>query len=102
MAKQHARVSNIRKDALHQLTSDLTRRFHSIGIEDLNVKAMMSNRHVARSIADMGVFEFRRQLDYKAGMRGAVVVVADRWSTRLPRRRSWQANTGKTTALPMK
>ena len=79
LAKQHARVSNIRKNALHQLTSDLTRRFHSIGIEDLNVKAMMSNRHVARSIADMGFFEFRRQLDYKAGMRGAVVVVADRW-----------------------
>ena len=79
LGKQHARVSNIRKDALHQLTSDLTRRFHTIGIEDLNVKGMMSNRHVARSIADMGFFEFRRQLDYKADMRGAVVVVADRW-----------------------
>ena len=79
LAKLHARISNIRNDALHQLTTDLTRRFHTIGIEDLNVKGMMSNRHLARTIADMGFFEFRRQLQYKAEMRGGVVVVADRW-----------------------
>jgi len=79
LAKLHARISNIRKDALHQLTTDLTRRFHTIGIEDLNVKGMMSNRHLARSIADMSFSEFRRQLEYKAQMRGGIVVVADRW-----------------------
>lgn len=79
LAKLHARISNIRKDALHQLTTDLTRRFHTIGIEDLNVKGMMSNRHLARSIADMSFFEFRRQLEYKTEMRGGIVVVADRW-----------------------
>lgn len=53
--------------------------FHTIVIEDLNVRGMMANRHLARSIADMGFFEFRRQLEYKARMRGGVVVVADRW-----------------------
>ena len=79
LAKLHARISNIRKEALHQLTTDLTRRFHTIGIEDLNVKGMMSNRHLARSIADMSFFEFRRQLEYKVEMRGGMVVVADRW-----------------------
>ena len=79
LAKLHARIANIRKDTLHKLTSDLTRRFHTIGIEDLNVKGMMANRHLSRSIADMGFFEFRRQLEYKSEMRGSTVVVADRW-----------------------
>ena len=79
LARLHARVSNIRSDALHQLTTGLTRRFHTIGIEDLNVKGMVRNRHLARSVADMGFFELRRQLEYKAAMRGAQIVVADRF-----------------------
>lgn len=79
LAKLHARISHIRKDALHQLTTNLTRRFHTIGIEDLNVQGMMRNRHLARTIADMSFFEFRRQLEYKAKQRGGLVVVADRW-----------------------
>ncbi|WGZ94307.1 MAG: RNA-guided endonuclease TnpB family protein [Candidatus Thiothrix putei] len=79
LATLHARIANIRQDSLHQLTTDLTRRFHTIGIEDLNVSGMVKNRHLSRAISDMGFFEFRRQLEYKAGMRGAVVVVADRF-----------------------
>ncbi|MDD2728917.1 RNA-guided endonuclease TnpB family protein [Malikia sp.] len=85
LAKLHARIANIRSDALHQLTTSLTRRFHTIGIgigigiEDLNVRGMVKNRRLARSITDMGFFELRRQLEYKAVMRGGQVVVADRW-----------------------
>ncbi|WGZ94808.1 MAG: RNA-guided endonuclease TnpB family protein [Candidatus Thiothrix putei] len=79
LAKLHARIANIRQDSLHQLTTDLTRRFHTIGIENLNVSGMVKNRHLSRAISDMGFFEFRRQLEYKAEMRGAVVVVADRF-----------------------
>ena len=79
LAKLHTRIANIRQDSLHQLTTDLTRRFHTIGIEDLNVSGMVKNRYLSRAISDMGFFEFRRQLEYKAGMRGAVVVVADRF-----------------------
>ena len=79
LAKLHAKISNIRKDALHKLTTDLTGRFHTIGIEDLNVKGMLSNRHLARCISDMSFYEFRRQLEYKAKMLGRVIVVASRW-----------------------
>lgn len=53
LARLHARIAAIRSDALHKLTTDLTRRFHTIGVEDLNVRGMMANRHLARSIADM-------------------------------------------------
>jgi len=79
LSRHHAKIACIRNDALHKLTTDLTRRFHTIGIEDLNVKGMVKNRRLARSIADMGFFECRRQLEYKADMRGGQIVVADRW-----------------------
>ncbi|OIQ69801.1 putative transposase [mine drainage metagenome] len=79
LARLHAKISNIRKDALHQLKTDLSCRFHTIGIEDLNVKGMIKNRHLSCAVSDMGFFEFRRQLTYKAAQRGGVVFVADRW-----------------------
>lgn len=79
LSKLHATIANIRKDALHKLTTDLVRRFALIGIKDLNVKGMMQNRKLSRSIADMSFFEFRRQLQYKADLYGSVVVAIDRW-----------------------
>ncbi len=79
LAKLHARIANLRQNTLHQLTTDLTHRFHTLGIEDLNVSGMVKNRHLSRAISDRGFFEFRRQLEYKAAMRGGVVVVADRF-----------------------
>lgn len=79
LARLHARICNIRNDNLHKLTTNLTQRFQTIVIEDLNVKGMMKNRRLSRSIADLGFFEFRRQLDYKSKMRGNTIIVADRW-----------------------
>ena len=74
----HAGIKNRRQDATHKLTSRLTKTYARIGIEDLNVRGMAQS-NVARSVMDGGFFAFRRQLDYKAGMYGSVVVVADRW-----------------------
>jgi putative transposase len=79
IAKLHARIANIRGDALHKLTTNLVRRFDVIGIEDLNVRGMMANGRLARAVADVGMSQFARQLVYKAEMSGARVVVADRW-----------------------
>ena len=79
LARLHRRISNIRRDAIHQLTSQLVKTFDIIGIEDLNVKGMMKNHKLSRSIADMGLFEFRRQLEYKAAMHNKKTVVVDRW-----------------------
>jgi len=79
LAKLHARIANVRADSLHQLTTDLTRRFSVIGIEDLNVSGMVRNCRLSRAVSDMGFFEFRRQLNYKAARLGGVVFVADRW-----------------------
>jgi putative transposase len=79
LARLHARIANIRQDALHKATTEIVRKFDVIGIEDLNVRGMMQNHSLALAIADIGAFEFRRQLDYKAPMRSSRVAVADRW-----------------------
>jgi putative transposase len=79
LARLHARIANLRRDGLHQLTTSITRRFHTIVIEDLNVKGMLGMRRLARAIGDMGFHELRRQLEYKAARRGSHVMVADRW-----------------------
>ena len=79
LARLHARIANVRANGLHQLSASITRRFHTIGIEDLHVKGMLGNRCLSRAIADMGFAELRRQLVYKAQRRGGRVVVIDRW-----------------------
>jgi putative transposase len=79
LARLHARIANLRRDGLHKLTTSVTRRFHTIGIEDLNVRGMLGNHRLARAIADMGFHELRRQLGYKAAWHGGRVVVVDRW-----------------------
>lgn len=79
LARLHYRIRCIRQDALHKLTSYLTENFAAIAIEDLNIKGMLKNRRLARAISDMGFHEFRRQLDYKARMRGNQVDIVDRW-----------------------
>jgi putative transposase len=61
------------------LTTLLAKNHGTVVIEDLNVSGMMANHNLATSIADMGFFEFRRQLTYKCQLYGSKLVVVDRW-----------------------
>ena len=79
VARLHYRISCIRLDSLHKLTTRLANDYSVIVIEDLNVKGMMGNGKLSKAIADMGFNEFRRQLGYKAVISGCHVIVADRW-----------------------
>ncbi len=65
LARLHAKISNIRQDFLHKLTTRLVKEFDVICIEDLNVKGMMANQKLARAIMDLGFYDFKRQLTYK-------------------------------------
>jgi putative transposase len=78
-AKLHAKISNIRKDATHKLTSYLSKNHAEIVIEDLNVKGMSKNHKLASAILDGGFYEFRRQLDYKCLWYGSKLTVVDRF-----------------------
>jgi putative transposase len=86
LACMHARIAHVRQDALHKATAGLVaknkpsdQRPAVIVIEDLNVSGMLKNHHVSRAIADVGWFEFRRQIEYKAKDAGCVVRVVSRW-----------------------
>ena len=71
LSRAHARVANLRRDGLHQLTTRLTAAYGTVVVEDLNVAGMLRNRRLARHIADAGLAELHRQLGYKpAGTAG--------------------------------
>jgi putative transposase len=79
LARLQARIARVRRDFIHQLTTRLCRENQAVAIEDLNVKGMMANAKLSRAIADVGFYEFRRQLQYKAPCYGTDIVLADRW-----------------------
>ncbi|BEL05494.1 IS607 family element RNA-guided endonuclease TnpB [Actinoplanes sichuanensis] len=79
LGRAHARVSNLRRDGLHKLTTRIAREHGTVVVENLNVTGMLANRRLAKHIADAGFAEIRRQLAYKTGWNGGRLLVADRW-----------------------
>ena len=80
LLKVNHRVTNIRKNYLHQTTSEIVNRKPKfICIEDLNVRGMMKNRHLSKAVQAQGFFEFRKQLEYKCDDKGIQLIVADRF-----------------------
>ena len=79
LARVHRKVTRIRQDASHRVTSRLVKAFRVIGIEDLNVKGMLKNHRLAASLSDAAFGEIRRQLEYKAPLAGSNVALAGRF-----------------------
>jgi len=65
LQRAHLKLSNIRQDFWHKITSKLCNENQIMCIEDLNVKGMLKNRSLSFTLADVGLGEFYRQLDYK-------------------------------------
>lgn len=66
VARLYEKVANKRKDFLHKLTISLLRENQTIALETLEVKDMMSNSKLAKSISDVSWCEFVTILKYKA------------------------------------
>jgi putative transposase len=81
LSRIYYRIANERKDILHKTTSVLvkTKPHGTIVIEDLAVKNMMKNHCLAKAIANVGFYEFRRQLEYKCKWYGKTLIIANRF-----------------------
>jgi putative transposase len=79
VASVHAKVADARRDFLHKASTGLVRRFDVISVEDLQVRNMVRNRHLARAISCTGWAKLRSMAEYKARRYGRTVIVVDRW-----------------------
>jgi len=78
--KLNHRLTNIRKDYLHQTTTSIINREpRFICIEDLNVSGMVKNRKLSKAIQQQSFYEFHRQLSYKCKNNNIQLILADRF-----------------------
>ena len=76
----HRRLKNIRLNHHHQATNQIVKAKPSqIVMETLNIKGMMKNKYLSKAIAQQGLYEFKRQLQYKCQRYGIEFIEADKW-----------------------
>ena len=79
VAKLYEKVSDKRNDFLQKLSAALVCENQTICVEDLNVKGMIRNKHLSRSISDAGWSKFLSMLEYKGAWYGTKIVRISRW-----------------------
>lgn len=79
VAKCHRSITNKRNDFLHKLSTHLVSNYDTICLENLNVKGMEQNHHLARAIQGASWSEFVRQLEYKSVFYGKNVLFIGRF-----------------------
>lgn len=79
VSRMHEKIANQRSDFQHKLSRELVDNHDAIVLESLNIKGMVRNHHLAKSISDAGWSEFMRQIKYKADWAGKTVVEIGQW-----------------------
>ena len=73
------RVVGLRNNAHHHVSRELVRKYHTLGIETLNVAGMIKAGLQSRALADAGMSRLMDQIQYKASWYGTQIVEADQW-----------------------
>lgn len=79
LAVQHQKLSNKRMDYLHKVSSEIVKNHDFISVEDLAVKNLMKNHHLAQSFSDVALGSFYSMLEYKCKWNGREFVKIDRF-----------------------
>ena len=79
LAKYHEKLNNIKENYLHQVSNKLINENQVICMEDLNVKGMMKNHNLAKSIQELSLNRFKTMLEYKSNWYGKDLIQIDRY-----------------------
>jgi putative transposase len=79
VARLHYRITCLREDVLHKLTTRLADCYGIIGIEDLNLKGLLKNRRLSRSFSDAALGKLLNLLDAKVEQRGGQLIKVGRF-----------------------
>ena len=77
--RTHRRVTGLRSNAHHHVSRTLVRKYHTLGIETLNVAGMIKAGLQSKALADAGISGLLNQVQYKASWYGTRVIEADQW-----------------------
>lgn len=73
----HEKITNTRKDYLHKVSNEIISENQVIVSENLQIRNMVKNHHLAKSISDVSWYELTRQLEYKAAWNGRQYIKID-------------------------
>lgn len=80
LLKLNHKLTNIRHNYLHKTTSEIiNRKPIFISLEDLNVKGMMKNKHLAKAVQEQSFYEFKRIISYKANWNNIKIIEVPRF-----------------------
>lgn len=79
LAKAYERLANQRENYIHSVVNELLKYYDTICMEDLNVRGMLKNHHLAKAIQEVGFYRFKSALLDKSLNNGKKVVFVDRF-----------------------